>query len=87
MDLKDLLNADLSKAAEEAKQAAGNTIFSFLGNTLENKATDAGIELKTNFVPKVDKPEVASALDGLSNQMMLVAGVAIVGLFLIFKSK
>jgi hypothetical protein len=89
MDLKELLSADLSKAAEEAKQAAGNTLFSFLGTSLQKKAEDGGIELKSAFVPNAEKSDVAESVGGfvMDNQMLLLGGAAALGLFLIFKSK
>lgn len=89
MDLKELLSADLGKAAEQAKQAAGNTLFSFLGTSLEKKADDAGIELKSGFVPNLEESDVADSVGGfvMDNQMLLLAGAAALALFLVFKSK
>lgn len=87
MSFLDELRSNFDAAIAEAKQSAGNTIYNSIGNTLTNKASDAGIELKSQFVPKIEESDVATAANGfsLSPEMMLLAAGAAVGLFLLFK--
>lgn len=89
MNFLDELKSNFNAAIAEAKQSAGNTIYNAVGKSLTNEASNAGIELKSQFVPKIEKSDVKSATSvfSLSPEMMLAAGVAVVSLFFIFKSK
>lgn len=92
MDLKDLFSTDLDKAKQVATQAGGNALFNFLGLSLQKEATEAGLELKTQFTPKIDEnPEVdksvaASVLGfSISNSLMLAGAGLLAAYFFLGK--
>lgn len=92
MDLSSLFTSDLDKAKAQAEQSVGNALFDFLGKSLQKEATEAGLEIKNQFTPKIDQNpklenSVAEAASfGLSSSMLLM-GAALVGAFFIFGKK
>ena len=93
MNLSELFTQDLNKAKADASQAAGNALFNFLGMSLQEKAEDAGIELKSQFAPKVEEnPKVSASVEqmasafGASGSILLV-GAVLVGAFLFLGKK
>lgn len=92
MDLNSLFTSDLDKAKAQAEQSVGNALFDFLGMSLQKEAKEAGLEIKNQFVPKIDQnPQLEKSADmagsfGVSSSMLLV-GVAIIGAFFLFGKK
>lgn len=93
MDLKDLFTQDLDKAKDAATQAGGNALFNFLGLSLQKEATEAGLEITNQFVPKVDKnPSLSNSaqqmVDSLgASSSILIMGAVLVGAFLFLGKK
>lgn len=92
MDLNELFTTDLDKAKKQAEQSAGNALFNFLGLSLQKEASEAGLEIKNQFVPKVDQnPKIEQSVSAMSSlgvsSSMLLVGAAIIGAFFLFGKK
>lgn len=90
MSLVDDLKSNFNTSIAQAQQAVGNNLFSFLGQSAQAAAENAGLELKTQFVEKIDEPDVADTAASVAsgiNPMFLIGGAVILGFFLLRSKK